>query len=568
MALFLPDPQYSLRELSEAQPATLAAGRRDGLGRDLWDLTLKSPDGKTAFVVSISPAHGYAIAETQVTRTAGAANFRNRNQVLEFQQPVLGVFVPKIVRNTMSWAPAIIVETVFHDVQVNTAIADKEFALRFPEGIRVADAVRNVQYVWGKSVPARTFKTVQEYNEWTLAQLNLGTIPAKELVDQSSRLSGEYQALSAEFKTEVRKFVQAVSAAKAPEGRRQPAQQLRPSVGKYAARFLDLAAKDPDDPAALQAMADAIILGGSQGRDFAQGIDSALELLQKHWARNPAIAKVLLPVGFSLTWSPRIEPLLREVLAHNPGREAQGHAALALASLLFALSDFSRWHSNQASEGEGLESDSIRSQLDRARDPAALLREAEQLMTRVASEYPDVKLHPARPRESQTLDRVAWAWLRQDDAPFIGQPAPPITGTDLNGQALRLSDYRGKVVVVIFWASWCRPCMAMISEEKALAHRLASQPFALLGVNCDATPSKARAVVTAQSIPWPNWHDGVPTEGKISGLYRVAGHGVPAIFVIDRLGLLRHKWVASSPELNRIVESLVGESPSRTNLRH
>ncbi len=178
-------------------------------------------------------------------------------------------------------------------------------------------------------------------------------------------------------------------------------------------------------------------------------------------------------------------------------------------------------------------------------------------MSRVVAEYADVKLHLGRPKETQTLGELARLWLRRGDKPVIGQAAPPIEGTDLNGQTLRLSDYRGKVVVVVFWASWCVPCMKMIAEEKALAQRLADKPFALLGVNGDATIDDARKVVAAQSIPWPNWHDGVPSDGKIAESYRV--RGVPAIFVVDREGVLRHKWVVSSAELDRVVDALLKE---------
>jgi RNA polymerase sigma factor (sigma-70 family) len=555
MALFLPDPRYSLRELSEATAKAVPVGRRDDQGQSVWDLALQSPDSKTGYVVTLSPAHGYAIAETQAVQVADPTRLKSVNRVLEFQEPAPGIFLPKTVRQTMSWAPAIVIETVIHDVAINGPVNDANLAFRFPEGIGVADTGKNVQYVWGKGAPARTFKTVDELNEWNLNQVDPGTARSRGITSGTSNITERYAVLIREFETRSREFARTSRNARTAAERQDVARRLRPDPASYAVRFLDLAKQEPGASAALYALARAATLSGSPVTE------EAVELLRKNWATSPAVAESLLPVGLSASFAPGTEPFLREVLARNPSREAQAHAAYALASLLFSLSELHRLYAQGRQEAEGLERQYGKEQLNRllARDPAGLVHEAERLMTRVASEYADVKLHPDRPKETRTLGRLAKAWLRQEDEPIVGRAAPAIEGKDLNGQTVRLSDYRGKVVVVVFWASWCRPCLAMIAQEKALAQRLADKPFALLGVNCDATLGEARKVVAAQSVTWPNWHDGVPTEGKIAERYQVAGHGIPAIFVIDREGVLRHKWIASSAELDKAVDALLGK---------
>ena len=68
-----------------------------------------------------------------------------------------------------------------------------------------------------------------------------------------------------------------------------------------------------------------------------------------------------------------------------------------------------------------------------------------------------------------------------------------------------------------------------------------------------------RRGVPTRGIDWPNVHDGVPSEGKIAERYRVGGHGVPAIFVIDRQGTLRHRWLASAEEIDQAVDALLAE---------
>jgi peroxiredoxin len=482
--------------------------------------------------------------------TPSPSDLKRANSVLEFQQPVPGIFVPRTIRETMSWAPGIVVETVIQEAAVNVPMADADLTFRFPAGISIADTARGVWYAWGNEAPARTYKTADELTEWTRYQINPGTVPS----GGRSSVPERYEALAKEYVTRYQTFGESYRAARTEAERRNVARQLQPDAAEYAVRCLELAKEDPGTPAALHVLARAATLNGSRVSG------EALDLLRKHWADRPAVAEVVLPVGLSVSFSPETEPLLRDVLARNPSRDARAHAACALASLLFSIADLSRWYAQGPAAAAGLERH-YGKHLDRllARAPIELLREAEGLMTRIASEDADIKLHPAQPRNTQTLGRLALAWLRLDDEPLLGRPAPAIEGTDLNGKPLRLGDYRGKVVVVVFWASWCRPCMNMIPGEKALLRRLTDKPFALLGVNCDAAPADARDVAAAESIPWPNCHDGVPGEGKIAERYRVAGRGIPAIFVIDREGVLRYKWLSSSSELDQAVNALLAE---------
>jgi hypothetical protein len=98
----------------------------------LWDLALKSPDGKAEYVVTLSSAHGYPISETRVTRADNARTLKTADRVLEFQEPAPGIYLPKKIRQTMAWAPALVFETVIHDVTVNTPVGDRDLALRSP----------------------------------------------------------------------------------------------------------------------------------------------------------------------------------------------------------------------------------------------------------------------------------------------------------------------------------------------------------------------------------------------------------------------------------------------------
>src|SRR3954470_17569726 len=92
--------------------------------------------------------------------------------------------------------------------------------------------------------------------------------------------------------------------------------------------------------------------------------------------------------------------------------------------------------------------------------------------------------------------------------PRVGMTAPEIRGEDLDGVPFKLSDYRGKVVVMSFWASWCPPCKALMPHERAMVERFKGRPFAMLGVNADEEKHAALKVAIDEGVNWRSWWDG------------------------------------------------------------
>src|SRR6516162_2547749 len=66
-----------------------------------------------------------------------------------------------------------------------------------------------------------------------------------------------------------------------------------------------------------------------------------------------------------------------------------------------------------------------------------------------------------------------------------GDRAVELEGVDVSGKPLKLSDFRGKVVMLDFWATWCGPCMDLVPHERGLVADHKNDPFALLGVSAD-----------------------------------------------------------------------------------
>jgi len=130
-----------------------------------------------------------------------------------------------------------------------------------------------------------------------------------------------------------------------------------------------------------------------------------------------------------------------------------------------------------------------------------------------------------------------------------GKPAPDFTLVDLAGQKTRLSDLRGKVVLVNFWATWCPPCREEIPSMANLNRIMAGKPFRMLAISIDQGGKTAvEAYFSKSGKILPALLD---TDGAISKLYGTTG--VPETFVIDRKGVIIKKVIGalnwSDPEV-------------------
>ena len=131
-----------------------------------------------------------------------------------------------------------------------------------------------------------------------------------------------------------------------------------------------------------------------------------------------------------------------------------------------------------------------------------------------------------------------------------------------NGQRAKVSDYKGKVLLLDFYATWCDPCRAETPYLVQLHQRYASQGLQIVGLNVGGEDDHAEVPAFAKEfgIPYPL---AVPDD-EFTDQYMGLNQNIPQSFIIDRQGRLVKRFIGfgqtSAPELDRIVESTLAQS--------
>ncbi len=118
------------------------------------------------------------------------------------------------------------------------------------------------------------------------------------------------------------------------------------------------------------------------------------------------------------------------------------------------------------------------------------------------------------------------------------QSAPEFALTDINGKPLRLSDYKGKVVLLDFWATWCAPCRSEIPRFVEWQKRYGPQGFQVIGISMDDSEKPVPAFMQQFGIDYPVAVGDAKLADQYGGVL-----GLPVNFVIDRDGQIHHKHV-------------------------
>jgi cytochrome c biogenesis protein CcmG/thiol:disulfide interchange protein DsbE len=152
---------------------------------------------------------------------------------------------------------------------------------------------------------------------------------------------------------------------------------------------------------------------------------------------------------------------------------------------------------------------------------------------------------------------------RHGEASLAGQ-TPRNFALEISGKPSHLSDLRGKVVVLNFWASWCPPCVEEAPSLNRLQKYLEPRNALVLGVAADEDPSAFSKFLIDQSINFPTYRD-PGTKERISPIALSYGTSmIPETYIIDRRGKIARKVIGAqewdSPEMRAYFDSLLAEN--------
>ena len=139
---------------------------------------------------------------------------------------------------------------------------------------------------------------------------------------------------------------------------------------------------------------------------------------------------------------------------------------------------------------------------------------------------------------------------------FINNRALDFQVTDLSGETLSLAQYRGQVVLLDFWATWCGPCIAEMPNVKATYTKYKGQKFEIIGISLDNSPVPVEAYIASEGIMWRQYWD---SGGRISRMYNV--RAIPSTFLIDGEGVIRKvnlRGIALENAVSELVQENLG----------
>ena len=175
-------------------------------------------------------------------------------------------------------------------------------------------------------------------------------------------------------------------------------------------------------------------------------------------------------------------------------------------------------------------------------------------LKRLAAEFPETKWGKEAPRSIIEVEEMT-AKLKMSAALRPGAEVPDFAVTDTEGNPLSLARFKGKLVLVDFWATWCGPCVAEMPNVVAAYRKYHERGFEVIGVSLDKDEEAMKRFVKENKMSWPQFFDGQGWGNALAAKYGI--QSIPATFLVDADGKIVAKdlrGAALEAELARRLE--------------
>jgi thiol-disulfide isomerase/thioredoxin len=346
---------------------------------------------------------------------------------------------------------------------------------------------------------------------------------ADSKADRAAKLADLKKKYDATFKELLDRFQKAD-----PKDKAGIRAEIREETLLMAEKVVAVAEGDPKDEVAFDAASFVIEKAGPVGAG-GPSVEKAVGVIADNHAASPKVKDLLVP---AMRMGKAGEKLLKAVSEKAADKETKATAL------------FIRGYSMAQSLDDEEDDKKLAEQVKQA---TALLEQAAKLA-------PDAKIG-----QTETIGKLAAGEienLKGVVALGVGKPAPAVASKTLDDKPVKLADYKGKVVLLDIWATWCGPCRAMIPHESDMVEKMKGKPFVLVSVSADDKKETLQKFLEKEKMPWVHWwNDGPETE--VLKKFRV--RAFPTLYLIDHSGVIRHKWVGNpgNEKIDAAVEELV-----------
>ena len=138
----------------------------------------------------------------------------------------------------------------------------------------------------------------------------------------------------------------------------------------------------------------------------------------------------------------------------------------------------------------------------------------------------------------------------------VGNTFPDFNEKDVTGKPLSIANYKGKVVLIDFWATWCPPCRAELPHVIATYTKYHSQGFEIIGISLDQDQARLTEFTKSMNMPWQQYFDGQGWQNKLAVKYGI--ESIPATYLLDGTGKIIGKDLRGD-ELTQAVAKALGK---------
>lgn len=172
---------------------------------------------------------------------------------------------------------------------------------------------------------------------------------------------------------------------------------------------------------------------------------------------------------------------------------------------------------------------------------------AISLMQEISANFP----------QTETAKNIAEAFEQHAAAEkrlAVGQLFPAFSEMDLEGRPLVLEENKGKIVLIVFWATWCNHSVKAMSDLIAIHDKYHTKGFEIIGISLDTDRAKLTSFLKERNIGWPQYFDGLGWRNKLSSRLNI--RNTPSLFLVDRDGTILAKSL-TGPALDALLAEVL-----------